>query len=162
MVNIKILDQDDWQSWKNLRLEALQNAPHTFGASIEEVYTLDKKDFQTLLSKNKIFGAFLNAQLIGCVGFYVLNSLKTQHRGVLWGMYVTPEHRGKNIAGSLVDAVISYVKSSVEQLNLKCVTANHSAVKLYQKHGFKICGTEPRALKVDNKYYDEYAMVLEL
>lgn len=162
MISIKLLDQDDWQSWKNLRLEALQNAPHTFGASIEEVNNLDKKDFQTILSKNKIFGAFLNAQLIGCVGFYILNSVKTQHRGVLWGMYVTPEHRGKNIADGLLDAVICYAKSSIEQLNLKCVTDNHSAVKLYQKHGFKIYGTEPRALKVDNKYYDEYLMVLEL
>ena len=162
MVNISLLDQDDWQAWKDLRLEALQNAPHTFGASIEEVYTLDQKDFQSLLSKNKIFGAFLNTQLIGCTGFYVLNSLKTKHRGVLWGMYVTPKHRGKNIADSLVDAVISYSKSIVEQLNLKCVMTNHSAVKLYKKHGFKIYGTEPRALKVDNKYYDEYIMVLEL
>lgn len=162
MISIKLLDQDDWQSWKNLRLEALQNASHTFGASIEEVYTLDQKDFQTLLSKNNIFGAFVNVQLIGCIGFYVLNSLKIQHRGVIWGMYITPEHRGKNIASSLLDAVISYAKPSVEQLNLKCVTANHSAVKLYQKHGFNICGTEPRALKVNDQYYDEYIMVLEL
>jgi len=31
--------------------------------------------------------------------------------------------------------------------------------RLYERHGFKICGIEPRALKVGDRFYDEYLMV---
>ncbi len=48
------------------------------------------------------------------------------------------------------------------QLHLTCVTSNLGAVALYQKHGFKIYGTEPNALKIGDTFFDEYLMTLDL
>ena len=160
-MKIELLTQKDWQSWKNLRLEALKNEPWGFGSSFEEESNWPDHNFQQELKKSDIYGAFTKDELIGCAGFYSLNSVKTKHKGVLWGIYVKPEYRRKGIADSLIDVVINHAKSHAIQLHLTCVTTNLDAITLYQKKGFRIYGTEPRALKIHDKYFDEHLMVLE-
>jgi ribosomal protein S18 acetylase RimI-like enzyme len=84
------------------------------------------------------------------------------HRAVLFGLYITPKHRNKGIAGMLIKHVIDYVSSTHEQLHLTVNTTNVSAINLYLKHGFKVYGTLPKALKIGDKYFDEYLMYKEL
>ncbi len=68
----------------------------------------------------------------------------------------------QDIGDALLKEVIAHAKNHVKQLHLTVVTTNQVALKLYQKNGFKIYGTEPRSLKIADQYYDEYLMVLEL
>ncbi len=159
---IKQLGADDWQIWKNFRLEALKNSPESFGSFYEEELNWTNSDFQNSLTKSDIFGVFVDNSLISCAGFYSLNSAKTKHRGVIWGMYTKPECRGQGIASALIQTIINHAKSRVTQLHLTCVTSNLGAVALYKKHGFKIYGEEPNSLKIENQYFNEYMMVLVL
>lgn len=159
---IKQLGADDWKIWKNFRLEALKNSPESFGSSYEEELNWTNSDFQNSLTKSDIFGVFVDNSLISCAGFYSLNSAKTKHRGVIWGMYTRPECRGQGIASALIQTIINHAKSRVDQLHLTCVTSNLGAVAFYQKQGFKIYGEEPNSLKIENQYFNEYMMVLVL
>lgn len=161
-MNIRLLKEGDWQAWQTLRLEALQNAPEAFGSSFEEESNKSEEDLKSHLNENTVFGVFVGADLVGCAGFYSLEPLKMRHRGVLYGMYVQPEHRGKGIANQLVEAVIKHAKSRVQQLHVTCVTTNPAASQLYQRHGFISYGIEPRSLKIGDVYFDEYMMVLGL
>ncbi len=77
-------------------------------------------------------------------------------------MYTLPEYRGQGVGSKLIQHLINYVKDQVSQIHLMCVTTNINAIKLYQKYGFSIYGTEPRALKFQDQYYDEHLMILEL
>ncbi|MCS5711486.1 GNAT family N-acetyltransferase [Candidatus Berkiella aquae] len=161
-MKIRILTADDWVIWKKIRLEALQNSPENFGSSIEEECNWPDLEFQNGLNKSHVFGAFVEETLVACAGFYVLNFIKMQHRGVIWGMYTCPEYRHQGVASALMEAVIDNARTKVLQLHLTCVTSNLNAVEFYQKKGFKIYGTEPRALKIDNTFFDEHLMVLVL
>ena len=161
-MKIRMLMQEDWQLWKLFRLDALKNSPESFGSSYEEELNWPDLDFQTALTKSDIFGVFVDNSLVSCAGFYSLNSAKTKHRGVIWGMYTRPECRGKGIASALIQIVINHAKSRVTQLHLTCVTSNLSAVAFYQKQGFKIYGTEPHALKIGDAFFDEHLMTLDL
>ncbi|MCX7116356.1 MAG: GNAT family N-acetyltransferase [Legionellales bacterium] len=147
-MKIRMLTQEDSQPWKLLRLEALKNLPESFGSSYEEEVNWPDLDFQNSLTKSDIFGVFVDNSLVSCAGFYSLNSAKTKHRGVIWGMYTRPECKGQGIASALIQTIINHAKSLVTQLHLTCVTSNIGAVAFYQKHGFKIYVTEPRALKM--------------
>ncbi len=162
MIKVELLNSNHLLSWKKLRIEALQNAPESFGSAYEEEITYSENDWESGLKKSDIFGAFVNDKLVGSAGFYTLNMLKQKHKGVLFGMYITPQHRGKGIANTLVETVILHAQSRVMQLHATCVTSNTSAIELYQKHGFKIYGTEPRALKIGNHFYDEHLMILNM
>lgn len=161
-MKIRQLFDADWHLWKEIRLEALTNSPESFGSSYEEEVFMSDTDFQNGLSKGYVLGAFVDDLLVSCAGFYTLNSLKTKHRGVLWGMYTRLEYRGKGIATALIQTLIQHVRTCVTQLHLTCVVSNFVARAFYQKQGFRIYGTEPKALKINDTFYDEYLMVLDL
>lgn len=161
-MKIRLLTVDDWQIWKNIRLEALQNSPENFGSSYVEECNWSDLEFQTGLKNSDVFGVFIENTLVACAGFYTLNFIKTQHRGVIWGMYTRPEYRKKGIASALIKYVVANARSKVLQLHLTCVTSNLDAIHCYQKQGFKIYGTEPRALKIGDTFYDEHLMALDL
>ncbi len=76
-------------------------------------------------------------------------------------MYVTTSSRGKGIGNQLLNVALENAKHfGLEGVNLSVVTTNTSAVTLYERVGFTIYGTEKRALKIENTYYDEYLMEL--
>jgi ribosomal protein S18 acetylase RimI-like enzyme len=158
-MKIRLLTTEDYKVWKAIRLEALQNSPESFGSSYEEEISSSVEDCSA--QKNDIFGAFIEEKLVATTGFIILKMEKMKHRGVLFAIYVTPKHRGQGIASQLIETAINHAKSRVIQLHLTCTTTNESALNLYQKHGFKTYGTEPRSLKIDDNFFDEYLMLLE-
>lgn len=161
-MNIRILTQADWEIWKQIRLEALKNEPESFGSSYEEELVWLDQAFQAELKNSNIFGVVVDGTLVSCVGFFTLKSNKTAHRGVVWGMYTKPEYRNQGIASTLFKELIQHTRSRVIQLHLTCVTSNLSAIAFYEKQGFKIYGTEPRALKIGDRFFDEHLMILDL
>jgi hypothetical protein len=100
--------------------------------------------------------------LVGAAGLRVQNRVKLQHKGVLWGMYVRPEARGKGLAAALVQQVVEHARTLVEEVCLTVVASNAAAIRLYGAAGFKEYGLERRALKVGSEYYDEVLMALPL
>lgn len=160
-MNIRLLDKKDWPSFKALRLEALLMHPEAFGSSYEEEAILSGDAFEKNFNKSNIFGAFQEKQLVGCAGFFIHNPSKMTHRGVVFSMYIKPEYRSLGIGDALLKAVIAHAKKVVMQLHLTVVTTNQSALRLYEKNGFRIYGTEPRSLKIGDQFYDEHMMVLE-
>jgi ribosomal protein S18 acetylase RimI-like enzyme len=161
-MKIRILTQNDWKIWKTFRLNALKDSPNNFGSSFEEEFNLSDLDFQEGMTKSQIFCAFADDALVSSAGFYSLQTDKTRHRGIIWGMYTLPEYREKGFASALMKTVIEHAKSRVSQIHLTCVTSNDIGLKFYLKHGFKIYGTEPKALKVNDIYFDEHLMVFDV
>jgi ribosomal protein S18 acetylase RimI-like enzyme len=158
---IKQLSKEDWPSWKELRLEALRISPSSFGQTLEEALKRSDADFEQDVSKGGIFGGFIDDRLVSCIGFYSLTGVKTKHQGNIWGVYTQPEYRGKGIATAMLDTVILHAKTCALQIHLSCDAANHGAIALYQKHGFRIYGTEPRAFKIGDEFFDLHLMTLE-
>ncbi|MFO1259114.1 MAG: GNAT family N-acetyltransferase [Gammaproteobacteria bacterium] len=161
LFDIRLLQSSDLQIWKTIRLEAVKAYPEAFGSSYEEESLYTEDDFKRGLTESDIFGVFSKNDLIGTVGFFKLKPLKMQHRGTMFGMYIKPEHRGHGAAAQLIQAIISHARQNVLQLHCRVVSENEIAIKFYQKYGFQIYGTEPRALKVDEKFHDEHLMVLK-
>jgi ribosomal protein S18 acetylase RimI-like enzyme len=79
-------------------------------------------------------------------------------------VYVTASWRGKGVGNALIAAVLKRAKEdpSLEQILLAVASGQKAAIQLYRKFGFKVYGTEPKALKVTSEYIDEQHMVLML
>ena len=158
---VRLLDETDWVAFKALRLEALMTHPEAFGSSFEEESNRSDDEWKAGFKTANLFGCFLENNLVACAGFFVFSALKMRHRGVLFKMYSQPAYRNKGIADALVKQVIAHARQQVSQLHLTVVTTNQTAIKLYEKNGFRIYGTEPNSLNVDDHFYDEHMMVLE-
>lgn len=159
-MKIRLLESHDWQTFKILRLEALLQHPEGFGSSYEEESKCNDEAWRQKLCTGDLFGAFIDGELVGCAGFFIYASEKMSHRGCLFSMYTKDTHRNRGAADALIKTIIDHAEQQVIQLHLTVVTTNHAAIRLYQKNGFIIYGTEPRSLKIDNCFYDEHQMVL--
>nr|WP_081276757.1 GNAT family N-acetyltransferase [Paenibacillus polymyxa] len=108
-----------------------------------------------------ILGAFTkDHQLAGMTGFRREDKIKTQHKGMIWGVYVPPTYRSQGIAKKLLMEVISRGKKveGLKQINLSVVATNQAAVELYSKWGFTTYGIEKNALEYQGQGYDEELM----
>jgi formyltetrahydrofolate-dependent phosphoribosylglycinamide formyltransferase len=150
----------DAAAYRELRLEALQNAPTAFGSSYAAESPRPLADFEGTVTRSYIAGAWLGGALVGTAGFFRADGEKSAHRGNIWGVYLRPDARGRGIARALIEAVLAYARTQVRQVHLAVVTDNAAARHLYERLGFVTYGTEPRALLVDGRYFDEHLMVL--
>ncbi|MBA3537273.1 MAG: GNAT family N-acetyltransferase [Tatlockia sp.] len=161
-MKVKILKNEDWKQFRILRLEALKEHPEAFGSSFEEEVNLSDEEFEINFKKSTFFGVLENNNLVACAGFFTFLLSKMKHKGVVFSMYTKRDYRNLRIADALLKSVITHAKKLVIQLHLTVVTSNHVALKLYQNNGFRVYGTEHRALKIGEQFHDEHLMVLDL
>lgn len=161
---IRPLGPDDAEAFRALRLAALQATPEAFGASHAEEAARPLERFAERLAPeppSRVFGAFAGDALVGTAGFLAMNSAKTRHKGMLWGVYVASDWRGHGIGEKLVAAVIAHAQHHVLTLRANVVTTNRAAYALYTRLGFAPYGIESRALCVDGTFHDEALLALD-
>ncbi|WP_323693359.1 GNAT family N-acetyltransferase [Sporosarcina jeotgali] len=163
---IKRLVEQDAENYLALRLEALQNSPESFGSTYEEEkdHSVDKYKTRFQSQDSFTFGAFEDDILVGIITLVKEPRIKLRHRMSIVAMYVSPSKRGLGNGKALMNEAIRTAKEleGVEQVYLTVVTTNKSAKNLYTSLGFETYGIEKRALKLDNRYFDEDLMVLFL
>jgi RimJ/RimL family protein N-acetyltransferase len=152
----------DAEAYRSLRLEGLRLAPEAFGATFAEEEARPLSVMADRLERSFLFGLFDGAALVGTAGFFREEGARTAHRGRLVGVFLTPSARGKGGADLLIAAVIAEAKNHVQQLHLAVIQQNEKARRLYERHGFRTYGEDPRGLRVDGVFYDDYLMVLRL
>lgn len=158
---VRRLETADAAVYRAIRLEGLERHPEAFGAAFEEEALHPLAWFEARLASSAVFGAWDGGALLGIAGLGVQGSAKQAHKGFLWGMYVRKGARGRGIGTALVEAVLDHARGRVEHVDLRVVTVNETARRLYERHGFTAYGTERHALKIGDRYFDEVMMVRE-
>ena len=106
-----------------------------------------------------IYFAVHENDLIGTCGIFRGDSPKTQHSGIIVGVYVRSAWRGLRIADELIAACIEWAQMhEIKILKLGVTTTNTSAIRCYTRCGFAAYGTEPDAIHTNGTMYDELLM----
>jgi ribosomal protein S18 acetylase RimI-like enzyme len=165
-MSIRRLTPDDAPAYRALRLRGFKEHPEAFTSSYEEevqkpvAYAAQRLSAD---SSGRFWGAFVDEVLAGVVGLEYEPRLKNRHKGVVIGMYVAPELARHGIARALLAALLAHAHASpLELLVLTVTQGNDAAQRLYEAAGFQSFGVEPRAIKVDNRYFDKNHMFLDL
>jgi len=158
-ITIRRLRAADAEVYRAIRLEALEREPQAFGSTLEREAGHPIEWFSDRLERGHVMGAFDGGGLLGTAGFFSLDGPKDRHKGVLVGMYVRPDARGRGVGTALVQEILDLAGGLVEQVQLTVVTSNAAARRLYSRLGFEEWGVEPRALKHAGAYFDEVWMV---
>ena len=165
IVAVRSLTPSDAQAFRDLRLEALKSSPEAFGSSYEEEVSLPLEAIEARIpaaGPNAIFGAFAGESLIGMAGFAVYERIKASHKGVMWGVYVKPDWRGGRVGKALVQRVIDHASRHVIMLEAAVGLTNENARRTYHGLGFKAYGTERKAIRIGDIFYDEELLYLDL
>lgn len=167
-MNIRKLTPADAPSFYSLRLHGLEEMPYAFGESAAEfarqtAETVAERMRESEKRGDFILGAFDSEdRLLGVVGVRHNDGEKIRHKGIIWGMYVSPEARRRGIGRALIDEVIAITRTmpGLKYLKLCVLVKNREALDLYRAVGFRSFGIEPMGVKVGEEYCDEHHMVL--
>jgi ribosomal protein S18 acetylase RimI-like enzyme len=162
---VRPLGVADADEFRRVRLDALRLHPEAFAAAYEDEAALSAAQFAERLAAPGVtrFGAFAQQEMVGFVGLQVPSGPKVRHKAHLFSMYVAGGHRRTGLADRLVQAVIDAARESgALVLQLTVTAGNAGAQRLYSRMGFQVYGTDRRALKVADRFYDEELMALDL
>ncbi len=100
-------------------------------------------DLKELIQSDRaeVVVAAVNDEVVGS-GYVKIQQSKPfqtfDHHGYIGFMYVKPEHRGKGISQLILDEMANWAKSkNLVELRLEVYDGNSSAVKAYEKAGYK-------------------------
>ena len=169
-MEIRRLTAADAAAFQALRLRALRENPEAFGSTYADEVDRPLDDVAARLAADAQESVVLAAApaagspLVGVVGCYREGGRKRRHVGVVWGMFVAPEVRGRGIGQALLGALLAEVRAwpELDQLTLTVVPENVAARALYLRHGFRPVGLAPRALRDEARYYDLESLWLQL
>ena len=164
-MTLRTLTPADVTAYRSLRLAALEEQPPAFGTPLKREERLPLKTLTLRLQPAEdgyLLGAFIDDILVGTVRFARFEE-NEKHRGLVAGLYVAPDFRGRGIARALLSEVLVRARGlGLRRLHLTVVTGQSAAVQLYESFGFSIYGTEREAFFNGGRFYDEYLMELVL
>ncbi len=144
---VRRITKEDSVLLKNIRLQALKEAPHAFSGTYEEALEWSEQawlDWADRCSASDIMATFFlfnNEIPIGMAGIDIdKNDKNLSH---LMAMWISPEHRGTNGAAMLVEECCGWaMQRGATRMTAWVTEHNPRARKFYKKMGF-----EPRPEK---------------
>ncbi len=152
----------DLNIWKSIRQQALKSAPLAFGRTLVSFAAQSDQDHVERLLGSTVYGAFAGDRIIGSAAWYPIDYVTENHRGKINSVFVSPDYQGQGVSDLLMAAIKQDAIGKVLQLELTVTVGQDRAIAFYQRQGFEIIGTLPRALCHDGVYSDEHMMVLNL
>jgi GNAT superfamily N-acetyltransferase len=134
MVLVRATTLDDWQAMREIRLQALRDAPDAFGSTYAREIAFEPAEWHRRATRDGSFLAFLpDGELAGLAGGF------EEEPGVveLVSMFVRPQARGRGTGVALVDAVAAWARNrNAASVHLWVTETNKPAIRLYERCGF--------------------------
>jgi GNAT superfamily N-acetyltransferase len=137
---IRRLAPAEWESYRRVRLRALESDPAAFSSTLEREAEFGEAQWRERLGRSGVFVAMSGAEAIGLVG-----GIKAPDTdgAELVSMWVAPDWRGTDVARLLIGSVREWaVQEGHARLSLWVVADNVRAEKAYVKQGFVRTGRE--------------------
>ena len=141
MTQVHLIGPENWQSWRRVRLRALQQEPTTFGSTYEREAGFTESDFRVRLAGSGVAMLALagnepvgmGAGLRDVEGWLLVVS-----------MWVDPGWRGHGVGRRVLDELITWAGHRDLRVHLDVTLDNAPARAFYERRGFVGTGrTEP-------------------
>ena len=136
MVLVRATEMADWQALRDIRLQALRDAPYAFSSTYARESAFGEDEWQRRATRDGSFIAFIpEACPAGLGGGYLAAPEVVE----LIGMFVRPQARGRGVGEALIDAVIAWArKKDATSVHLWVTETNKHARLLYERCGFTV------------------------
>lgn len=135
--------------------------PGEFTMTLEQEEAYLEKSLQT---ENCIYLlAIIEKKIVGSLNYSGGGRPRTQHTGE-FGMSVLRDFQGQGIGAILLDALLEWGVSNpiVKKINLRVRSDNDIAISLYLSRNFQEEGRISREMYINDQYYDNMWMGIEV
>ncbi len=140
MIELRTVEADDWPALRDVRLDALREAPFAFGSTYAREAAYTERMWRERASRRSSLLAYLpefGQWPVGLVG-----SMQ-EVPGVLElvSMWVRPQARERQVGSALVEAIVERAqRGQVPRVHLWVTESNNPARRLYERCGFSPTG----------------------
>lgn len=141
-MEVRRILSDEWRTFRELRLRALQDAPDAFGSTYaQESANADEEWIRWVSQLAGVGGSFGVVAVEGDTRWIGL-AVGAPHRdhpgqAGLFAMWVDPSARGTGVGTALVESVVGWARSAgFPVLRLQVTASNDAAIRLYERCGF--------------------------
>jgi ribosomal protein S18 acetylase RimI-like enzyme len=129
----------DEPTLRDLRIQALTDAPDAFGSTLERELARTAEDWRRWLSPGATFILEIAGQPRGLVA--VRRDDDVPGMVHLMAMWVHPDARGSGGADALVDEVAAWARADgADVIQLRVIDSNRLAQRFYERNGFRSTG----------------------
>lgn len=164
-----LLTPDHADAYARLRTAMLVDAPHAFASSPGEAHGEKAESVVDYLADPYHAIAVVDhphtpGKLAAAAGIMRLKHRKLSHRANIWGVYCTPELRGRGFGRAVMRCAIEQAQTwdGLKVIGLSVSAHSPGALALYESLGFVRWGLEPDAMRIDGQPFDEIHMALQL
>lgn len=146
-LTIRPTTADDWESVRELRLEALADTPLAFGEHLADGLAADEANWRARASRgtnphSAYLAAIDDGRWVGTMGGFV-----SPAGPMLVGVFVSPSHRGTSVAADLLAGIEDWARTENDFILLHVHEQNPRARAFYLRSGYTETGvTTPYVL----------------
>ena len=139
-IRLRQLGEEDWATYRRVRLEALREAPYAFGSTLAGEQDRLEADWRRAVVSRVRFVAESGGAVVGTASG---GDAESTGVAALTAMWVDPGYRRQGIGAVLVQRVIEWAREAgYSQVVLWVVDGNDGAERLYARHGFRRTGAQ--------------------
>jgi ribosomal protein S18 acetylase RimI-like enzyme len=140
MTEVRTVRADDWQAARDIRLDALREAPYAFASTYDREAAYPEQTWRERAAAGNTVLAYLPESGPRPVGLVAAIELVPGELELV-SMWVRPEARGQQVGSALVEAVMAYARDwPVPRVHLWVTETNKPARRLYERCGFTPTG----------------------
>jgi GNAT superfamily N-acetyltransferase len=141
-IRVRRIGADDWALWRELRLQALEEAPYAFSSRVADWQ--GQGDTETRW-RGRLSDVPLNivAEWQDTAAGMASGTAPDPHGSIeIISMWVAPVARGHGVGDALVNAAVEWAREQqASRLTLGVLEGNERAAAFYGRHGFIPVGT---------------------
>ena len=150
-VVVELLEANQWQRLRSIRLQALTDSGHAFGGTLEAESAEDEITWRSKFEKLDFLIASVDGVDAAMLSVEVLNG---DFGATCWigGCWSDPRFRGKG----LMRAMFAYIDEQEKDWKIQGLgvfTGNYSAIAAYEKLGFVKMGDDTASTRQPGKFY---------
>jgi ribosomal protein S18 acetylase RimI-like enzyme len=157
MIVVRVLAEQDWQEWREMRLAALAESPSAYSSTLAE-WAGEGDVEERWRSRLRSVALNLVADLGDLPAGMTSATAPADGDVELISMWVVPELRGRGVGDALIEAVVAWAfEQGAARVGLDVRKANHQAVALYRRNGFRdvVAGPVPRGMPPEQRMVRE-------
>lgn len=163
-ITVRALTEDEWEIYRTLRLEALQESPEAFVADHADEAEKPEDFWRTRMRRSVRLVGEADGEYVGVASIGDATESESENGGQLFGLWVNPKWRGAGIAANLVSQGAKIAEEQgFAHLFYWVGSDNGRAVAFASSFGFRPTD-ERRPMRVagDSGPEEEIALVLAL
>jgi GNAT superfamily N-acetyltransferase len=143
-VEVRLIREEDWESFREVRLRALRSDPLAFGSTLAREEAFPPETWKERTTREKESPNTATWAVVDPEGRFVGLTSVGEFEGAmhLFAMWVDPVRRGMGAGGQLLDAALTWMRRTHagQTLELDVNPRQAAAVRLYETRGFRRTG----------------------